>query len=146
MLTWLPPGPEQPAAAVLLMHGLLGDAQPLSDRLPRPALGPGVVNLHRLQDLDQGPQRGYRRQADRGILATGRGSQACHLVRAGTLHDGQGSLTTVRSQAGLTPPKARVCCRTCGDVSELGLGAALDNMARRAAPAGQRIGADADHE
>src|SRR5262249_50075060 len=93
-LTCLPPGPKQPAAAVLLMYGLLADAQPLSDRLPRPALSPGVVNLHRLQDLDQAPQRGYRRQSDRGVLAASCGSQVCHLVWAGTLHDGQGSLTT----------------------------------------------------
>src|SRR5215471_15767582 len=107
MLTCLPPGPKQPAAAVLLMHGLLADAQPLSDCLPPPALGPGVVNLHRLQDLDQATQCGHRRQSDRGVLATSRGSQACHLVRVGTLHNGQASLTSAGSQAGLTPPKAR---------------------------------------
>src|SRR5215471_11747852 len=85
------------------MHGLLADAKALSDRLPGPAPGPGIVNLHRLQDLDQAPQRGYGRQADRGVLATSCRSQARHLVRAGTLHGCQRSLTTAGSQAVLTP-------------------------------------------
>src|SRR5215469_11480965 len=85
------------------MHGLLADAKPLSDRLPRPAPGPGIVNLHRLQDLDQAPQRGYRRQADRGVLATSCRSQVRHLVWADIFHGGQRSLTTAGSQAVLTP-------------------------------------------
>src|ERR1035438_6802001 len=77
-----PPRPEQAAAGVLLMHGLLADPELFSDRLPGPALGPGVVDLQGLEHLDQRPQGRDGGQADLGVLASGCGSQARHLIRA----------------------------------------------------------------
>jgi hypothetical protein len=47
-----PPEPE-PSAGVLVVHGLLGDAEAGRDLLPGPALGAGVLDLQGLQHLDQ---------------------------------------------------------------------------------------------
>jgi hypothetical protein len=56
-LSWLRAGylplPRAAAGAVLLVDGLLGDAQPAGDLLPGPAAGAGVVDLEGLQDLQQ---------------------------------------------------------------------------------------------
>jgi hypothetical protein len=41
----LPPLPGAAAGAVLLVDGLLGDAQAAGDLLPGPAVGAGVVDL-----------------------------------------------------------------------------------------------------
>jgi len=123
------------------MDGLLADAKPLSDRLPGPALGPGIVNLHRLQDLDQAPQRGNRRQADRRVLATSCRSHVRHLVRAGTLHEGQRSLTTAKKSSCVDSLGAGVAVHQGGNwfVGAVVAGPAARALTRRAAagtPAG----------
>ena len=41
---------------VLLVHGLLADAQHLGDPRPRPSRDEGVLNLRRLQSLQRPPQ------------------------------------------------------------------------------------------
>jgi hypothetical protein len=55
-------GPPEPkaSAGVLVMDRLLGHAKPGCDLLPGPALGAGVLDLQRLQDLDQAAQGGHR--------------------------------------------------------------------------------------
>jgi hypothetical protein len=61
----LPPEAEA-AAGVLVVHGLLGDPEAGCDLLPGPALGPGVLHLEGLQDLDQAAQGRDRSQPDSG--------------------------------------------------------------------------------
>ena len=61
------------AGAVLLVDGLLGDAEAAGDVLPGPALGPGVVDLEGLQGFDQAAQGGHRPQAELGVAAAGCG-------------------------------------------------------------------------
>ena len=56
----LPPLPGAATRAVLLVDGLLGDAQAAGDVLPGPAVGPGVVDLEGLQHLEQAAQGGDR--------------------------------------------------------------------------------------
>src|SRR5918992_2471140 len=77
-LPWSPPWTGAAAGAVLLVDGLLGDAQPAGDVLPGPALGPGVVDLQGLQGLDQAAQGGHRPQPQLGVAAAG-GRQGRHL-------------------------------------------------------------------
>src|SRR3954451_1486748 len=71
------PSPERPTAArVFLVHRLPGDAEPLGDLLPRPALVARVLHLEGLQPLDERAQGTHGRQAHRGIPAAG---GRCHF-------------------------------------------------------------------
>ena len=77
------PSPERPAAArVLLVHRLPGDAEPLGDLLPRPALIAGVLHLEGLQALDEDPQGSDGLQTHRGVPAAGGRCDLC-CVRHG---------------------------------------------------------------
>ena len=82
----LPPEAEA-AAGVLVVHGLLGDAEVGRDLLPGPASGSGVLHLQGLQDLDQATQGGHRGQPDLGILAAGRRRHLGHLAGGRLTHD-----------------------------------------------------------
>ena len=67
-------------AAVLLVHGLLADAEGVGDLLPRPPLATGVLDLELLERLEQDAQRGDGPEPDDGIAARG---LACELGRLG---------------------------------------------------------------
>src|SRR5690349_2589833 len=56
---------------MLLVDGLLADAERVGDLLPRPALGAGVADLERLERLGQPVEGDDRAQADRRVGAAG---------------------------------------------------------------------------
>src|SRR5262249_17218671 len=70
-----PPEPQR----MLVMHSLLGNPQPPGDIPPRPALGPGVIDLHLLQHLDQPAQRHHRSEASLPIRPSGSANQPSRL-------------------------------------------------------------------
>src|SRR5215203_4775558 len=82
----LPPKAEA-SAGVLVVHGLFGDAEAGRDLLPGPALGPSVLHLQGLQDLNQAPQGGHRGQPDLGVLAAGRRRHLGHLAGGRLTHE-----------------------------------------------------------
>ena len=53
---------------MLLVHGLLADAEQRTDGVPGPALGAGVAHLQRLELVGEPAQRGDGAQPDRGVL------------------------------------------------------------------------------
>src|SRR5580693_10668024 len=66
--------PQLPVAdplAVLTVHGLLGDAQPLRDLLPGPAELARVLHLEDLQAFGERPERRHRAEPDIGVAAGG---------------------------------------------------------------------------
>ena len=69
---------------MLVMDGLLGHAQPSSDVPPRPALRTGVVDLQRLQDLDEPAQRHHRGESDLGVRVGGVLNQPLPLLQLHT--------------------------------------------------------------
>src|SRR5262245_14603044 len=77
--------PPTPAAitTVLLVHGLAGDAEPLADRLPRPALVAGVGDVERFELFDQHAQRRDRGETRVGVVAVDRVRQCCQLFHPG---------------------------------------------------------------
>jgi hypothetical protein len=74
------PAPEEPSPAVLLVHGLLANAEGAGDSLPGPALRPRGLDLELFERLQEDAKRRDRRQTDGGVFAR-RG--ACELGRLG---------------------------------------------------------------
>ena len=68
-----------------MVDGLLGDAKAAGDLLPGPAVGAGVVDLERLQDLQQAAQGRDRSEADLGVLTVGCRRQGRYLTIPGSM-------------------------------------------------------------
>ena len=73
-------------AAVLLVDRLLADAERPGDLLPRPAALARVVDLQRLERLEQRPQRRHRGQPDLGVLLAVASARSVACVMVVNLH------------------------------------------------------------
>jgi hypothetical protein len=100
--------------AVLLVDRLAGDAEPLGDRLPRPALLASVRNVQHLEFVDEDTKCCDGSQADVGIAAVDGVGQDGEL-----LHGCQPRLTVRVCQPGLTARRSAV---RSGDELGRGLG------------------------
>jgi hypothetical protein len=83
------------AAGVLLVYGLLGHPEPLSDRQPRPTLRSGVIHLDLLENVNHRSERRHGTKSHRRIIAVTRHGHLGHLDEGAFGHKSQATLTPV---------------------------------------------------